>query len=172
MKFCPNCGAELNAQNHFCPKCGNEITPKQSKDASAITTTKSSGKQWLFNLIYLLAAGFVLYFLISTYISPAISARSVDMEDLIGTWHDPTGVLLGDASTLIYIKESDGNLIGQDNGQIILIELKKSNRNRFEGYVTLRGMKTIADAEYDKEDQKLIFTNKLSKLDWYIKKKE
>lgn len=174
MKYCPKCGAEQSENSKFCTKCGNKVTAKKIEKVAATGNVKRS-KKWLINSVYIILAVICFAYIYKTFIGPKITPESIanplTIEEMTGIWHDPTGVLLGSPEALITMQSSDGSLFGQDDDQKISIELRLQGKNKLTGHVTLHGLKTTADAEFDRESNKLIFTNKLSGLDWYIKKK-
>jgi len=176
MKYCPKCGAELKENNHFCPKCGHEITFQKSETAPQAEKVKNN-RPWLKNLIYVLLAIACVAYIYKTFIGPKIEPTvieaQVDIDELTGIWiwNDPADVLEGNPESLLTMRSSDGQLIGQDENQKILIELRLQGKNKFTGHLTFNGIKTTADTEFDREYNKLTFKNKLSGLDWYIKKK-
>lgn len=175
MNYCPKCGASLNAQAHFCPKCGYAI-PDNYADEYIYAEPVKKGNKWLLKLFYslIIVAGAIFLYktIIGTNSGSETAIMKISLEQFSGDWYDPTGILLGDSKAQISMWSSDGKLIGNDDLDKINIVLSPIAKNEFEGSVNLNGVPGKFEVEYYPENKKLVFTSKVSELDWYIQKIE
>ncbi|MDH5017272.1 zinc-ribbon domain-containing protein [Limosilactobacillus fermentum] len=61
MKYCPNCGKQVDPKAVFCPYCGVSL-PSSSSSSTPATTTDDTGSAWWGVLgFFIPVAGLVLY---------------------------------------------------------------------------------------------------------------
>jgi hypothetical protein len=112
---------------------------------------------------------------INTSISPDKDSdlhltMSQEIEKLVGTWYDPFNIILKKGD-IIRISHEGGNAVGEDTKGEITISIAPVGINQYRGHFIFHGIDSDNDVRYDIKNRKLIFTNRLSGMDFSIKKR-
>jgi len=180
MKKCTNCNAILKEGVKFCTNCGAPVKVKDKQfKVNAIDSEMANNSSIFSKKTFKIVAGFIgviaLFFILNTLmtntdVTRKSSSVSEELLKVEGKWYDPTGVLLGDQHAIINIKKSGDRVFGQDDNNIIKFQLSPTGSNKFEGSVIYHGVEGDFVVSYIKDEKELIFTNKITKSSWKIKK--
>ncbi len=180
MKYCTNCGVQIKEDTKFCTNCGTPVTEKdkQSKEKT-IDNKMDYNSSISFSRSMKIVVGLIgviaLFFILKTLMTNIDNSKnpvsvSQELSKIEGKWYDPTGVLLGDKHAIIDINKSGDKALGQDGNSVIEFQLYATGSNKYEGNVIFHGVKGNFIVNYIKDKKELIFTNKLTKYNWKIKK--
>ncbi len=191
VKYCSSCGKQIPDNVKFCPYCGVEIldnvdfvlslqkVEKKEEEVQSLDSEThevgseqtSGGSKILYTLIFGAIGIIGIIFLFLEYVNPeARFSKSAEIEKLIGTWYDPTGVLLGKKNKKITIVQDGDYAIGGDADRIMMIRITPTGINRYKGNLTMHGVDSNNNVRYEEKNGKLIFVNTLSKMDLSIRK--
>jgi hypothetical protein len=175
MKYCPACGSELRPGAKFCPSCGHDL---KGKDNAPIWPKPSppskKGRGGFFTKLIVLAALIAGgYFILTEVLRPGNSNATAEwLEEVVGTYHDHTGVLLGSPDIYIDVYKMEGKIIGRArDGKLFDFDLLPIKKYRLQGPLSRDGLRSDFKVEYDPSRSRLIFSySDFSPSTWYIQK--
>ncbi len=175
MKYCTNCNSTLKEGAKFCTKCGtpiqkmdiqHEIVEKEEKVNQPEPFHKQQKKVFPLNKILLGIA----VIMVLVFVGKSFLPNDGQLSDLVGEWHDPSGVLLGDSEAIITIRKKGDIVVGEDRNKTIYIQLIQTGNKNYSGLVVLNGIDGDFEVHYYEEEDKLVFFSTLTKTSWNIKK--
>ena len=180
MNKCINCSAPLKEGAKFCTNCGAPIEDNNGSIKPNDTfnevkenkpKTPSKGTKILVGLLAVIALFFIVRSLVTNIdISRNSMSISKALNKIEGEWHDPSGVLLGDADAIITFRKQADVVIGEDKNKTLYIQLLAYGTNEYSGLVVLNGNDDNVIVNYYPDQNQLIFYSKLTEKTWYIKK--
>lgn len=176
MKFCPKCGKDIPENIKFCPYCGYRVIQEQQESSSEenrnfvslneaedISTKKKIDKNLLYKILLffvLLLAGSILFV---KYSNPTNTfSKTEEIKKIVGEWYDPTGVIISKGNRITLTQQGD-DIVGTNRKENISIRITPIGKNHYRGHLIIKGVDSKNDVKYDKENGKLIFTNRLLK---------
>jgi hypothetical protein len=181
MKYCTNCGHQLEEKASFCTNCGTSVkksdnaaktkeTVQNSKEDRPNTTSKST--KVVVGLMAVIALFFVVKEVVTNidlYRNPLSISR--ELTKIVGEWHDPASSWLNDPETIITFRERGDVVIGEDKNKTLYIQLLATGKNEYSGLAVLNGKDDGVNVQYLKAEDKLIFRSNLKKRTWYLIKR-
>lgn len=184
MKHCPNCGTKISEEAKLCPNCGAslEVTNNKNdiKNNDAINIVEESlnqpnkGKRLFIALLVMVVLA-IVFFIGKSFLKDVDSIEKPfspieQLAKLEGTWHDPTGVVLGDKEAVVLFKEKGDVVIGKDEEGLFEAKITPFGSNNYQAIVTLRGVEGDFELHFYEEENKLVFFSTLTKSSWYLLK--
>ena len=121
-------------------------------------------------LAALIAGGYVLL----TEVLPLdnIGASTEWLEEVTGTYHDHTGILLGSPDIYIDVYQMEGKIIGRArDGKLFDFDLTPGKKYHLQGPLSRDELQSDFKVEYDPSRSRLIFSySDFSPSTWYIQK--
>ena len=180
MNYCTNCGAKIIETTKYCINCGTPIDIISSHDIEekkelSYIETKAPRTSKLTKTILGIIIGIALLFmakviLLDTGVIKNTFASDSALNRIVGKWHDPTGVILGDKKAIITFRKKGDVVVGEDKNNKIYIQLLSAGGLNYQGLVVLNGIDGNFEVHYYKDEGKLVFFSTLTKTSWNIRK--
>jgi predicted nucleic acid-binding Zn ribbon protein len=177
MKHCPNCGEQISEETKFCTKCGASLNDNITNNDEVNLVEESlnqpnKGKRLVLALLVIGGIA-ILFFIGKSFLKgvDSIEKPFLPIEQLAkleGTWHDPTGIILGEKEAVIVLTREDNIVVGKDENGLFETRITPFGSNNYQAMVNIRGVKGDFELHFYQEENKLVFFSTLTKSSWYL----